>query len=60
MVKSIASVLGRVRPRASRLVRVHQFYWLRMWLETGAMGAGDGGIPRSREDVLDGIYILQA
>jgi hypothetical protein len=34
---SIALALGKLQPRSSRLVRVHQFIWLRMWLETGAM-----------------------
>jgi Type II secretion system (T2SS), protein E, N-terminal domain len=54
--EKIAAVLGKMQPRASRLVRVHQFYWLRMWLESGSMTTGDGGIPTSREDVIDHIY----
>jgi hypothetical protein len=56
MSESIAAALSKIQPKASRLVRVHQFYWLRMWLESGAMGAGEGGIPTTREDVADRIY----
>jgi len=59
MSRKIASALTRIGPRASRLVRVHRFYWLRMWLETGAMRAGDGGVPATREDVVDRIYTLE-
>jgi len=58
MVKDIAFTLGKIRPISSRLVRVHQFFWLRMWLETGPMSARDGGIPSTREDVADHIYWL--
>jgi hypothetical protein len=54
----IASVVTRTQPRASRLVRVHQFYWLRMWLESGAMSAADGGFPATREDILDRVYTV--
>ena len=54
----IASALVKLQPKASRLARVHRFYWLRMWLESGAMSNADGGIPRKREDVLDLIYTV--
>jgi len=56
----MASALHKFKPRASRLVRIHQFYWLRMWLEDGAMSSGDGGIPASKEDVADCVYELAA
>jgi hypothetical protein len=56
MSRRIASTLAGMQPRASRLVRVHQFYWLRMWLEEGAMSAPNGGIPATKEDVADRIY----
>jgi hypothetical protein len=58
MLGKITLMLGKLQPRASRLVRVHQFYWLRMWLETGAMSTRDGGVPVSREDVVDRIYSM--
>jgi len=54
--RRIASDIVGIQPRASRLVRVHEFYWLRMWLETGAMSGPEGGIPTGREDVVDRIY----
>jgi hypothetical protein len=56
MSRKIASTLAGMQPRASHLVRVHQFYWLRMWLEEGAMSTPDGGIPPMKEDVVDRIY----
>lgn len=56
----IASDLTGMQPRASRLVRLHQFYWLRMWLETGAMSTRDGGVPAAMEDVADRIYSVSA
>ena len=58
LARRVASVVQRMQPRASRLVRVHQFYWLRMWLESGAMRTGDGGVPRTKEDVADRIYVV--
>jgi len=58
MAKKAALALNELQPRASRLVRVHQFYWLRMWLEMGAMRTRDGGIPVTKEDVVDRIYMV--
>lgn len=55
MSRKMALALGKMQPMASRLVRVHQIYWLRMWLETGAMSTRDGGVPTTREDVVDRI-----
>jgi Type II secretion system (T2SS), protein E, N-terminal domain len=54
--RRIASTIVAAQPRASRLVRVHQFFWLRMWLEAGAMSTPSGGFPRTREDVADRIF----
>jgi Type II secretion system (T2SS), protein E, N-terminal domain len=56
LVHRIASAVGKMRPVASRLVRVHEFYWLRMWLETGALRGGEAGVAASSEDVVDRIY----
>jgi hypothetical protein len=56
--RRIASDLAGMQPRASRLVRIHQFFWLRMWLEDAALTGPYGGIPPSPEDVLDRIYIV--
>jgi hypothetical protein len=54
----IAVALKRMQPVASRLVRVHEFYWLRMWLESAAMRTRDGGLPWTREDVADQLYTV--
>jgi hypothetical protein len=56
LTRKMAYSLDKLQPRSSQLVRIHQFYWLRMWLETGAMSTRDGGVPASREDVVDRIY----
>jgi hypothetical protein len=58
LAAKMASAISRLQPRASRLVRVHQFYWLRLWLESGAMNSGDGRIPSTREDVADRLYCI--
>jgi hypothetical protein len=58
MSSSIATALTAMQPRASRLVRLHHVYWLRMWLETGAMTTPGGGIPTTKEDVADRIYTV--
>lgn len=55
---AVSAAVGRAQPRASRLVRVQQFYWLRLWLEEGAMRSVEGGIPRTTEDVADRIYTV--
>jgi hypothetical protein len=58
MSRSLVSALAAAQPRASRLVRLHHFFWLRMWLETGAMSTSGGGMPKTREDVTDRIYTV--
>jgi len=54
----VAHLLSRVQPRASCLVRIHQYFWLRMWLESGAMTGRHGGLPTHRQDVLDRVYTV--
>lgn len=51
----ITAVLEQKQPVASRLVRVRQFYWLRLWLEAKSLG-GFGSLPRSREDMMDYVF----
>jgi len=53
----IVSAMERRQPIATRLVRVHQYYWLRMWLEVGAM-CGHGSVPTSPEDVEDHLFVV--
>ncbi len=54
---AIVKVLEQRQPLASRVVRVHQYYWLRIWLESGAM-AGAGNLPTSTEDVEDYLFVI--
>jgi hypothetical protein len=58
MAARITAVLEQKQPIGSRLVRLHHYYWLRMWLETGAMGRAAGNLPASSEDVMDYVFTL--
>ncbi len=53
----ITAILEQKQPLASRLVRLHQYYWLRVWLERDAM-SGVGSLPNSSEDVGDFVFTL--
>jgi hypothetical protein len=53
----IVRVLEQRQPVAARLVRVHQYYWLRMWLENGAM-QGIGRLPPGPEDMADVLFLV--
>ena len=52
MENSILRTLKRVQPVESRWARVHEFFWLRMWLEPAALAAG----PQQTEDVMDLVF----
>lgn len=54
---SIVKVLEQRQPVASRLVRVHHYYWLRLWLESGAM-SGAGTLPPTDADAEDHLYTI--
>ena len=53
----VTALLEHKQPVASRLVRVHGYLWLRMWLETSALGRV-GSLPNSNEDVLDYVFSM--
>ena len=53
----ITAILEQKQPVASRLVRIHEHYWLRLWLEKGAFG-GAGTVPINGEDVRDYIFTV--
>jgi hypothetical protein len=53
----MTAILEQKKPVASRLVRLHQYYWMRMWLESGAVGKV-GTLPRTGEDVTDYIFTI--
>ena len=55
MAAKITAILEQKQPIASRLVRLHQYYWLRMWLESGALGK-TGNLPTTGEDVKDYVF----
>jgi hypothetical protein len=57
LAAQITAVLEQKQPVASRLVRLHQYYWLRLWLESGAKGEA-GNLPRSSEDMQDCIFSI--
>jgi hypothetical protein len=57
MAARITAILEQKQPIASRLVRLHQYYWLRMWLESGAFGKA-GSLPATREDVKDHVFTV--
>ena len=59
MAARITAVLEQKQPIASRLTRLHQYYWLRMWLENGALGR-TGSLPVTGEDVTDHIFTVGA
>jgi Type II secretion system (T2SS), protein E, N-terminal domain len=57
LAAKITGVLEQRQPVAARLVRLHQYYWLRLWLESGTKGSV-GNLPRSAEDMQDCIYTI--
>jgi hypothetical protein len=38
---------------------LRQYYWLRLWLESGAM-SGRGTLPKTNEDMCDHIFTIGA
>jgi hypothetical protein len=59
LAKTTAAALSRMQPRASRLVCVHELYWLRMWLETGGISTREDGLPPAQENVVDRVYTIR-
>lgn len=53
----ITAILEQKQPVASRIVRLHQYYWLRLWLENGTRGKS-GKLPASREDMNDYVFTV--
>jgi hypothetical protein len=52
MVREVMRIIRRLQPAESRLVRIHDLYWLRLWLEPAALAGG----PAQRVDVVDVVY----
>ena len=57
LTTGIVKTLEQRQPVAARLVRVHQYYWLRCWLESGAVGSV-GTLPPGVEDVEDHVFTI--
>lgn len=57
LAAKITALLEHKQPVASKLVRLHQYYWLRMRLESGAKGIS-GLLPRDSEDMLDYVFTI--
>ena len=57
MAAKITAILEQQQPIASRLVRLHQYYWLRLWLEHGALGKV-GTLPVANEDIRDYVFTI--
>jgi hypothetical protein len=55
MAARITAILEQKQPIASRLVRFQEHYWLRLWLESGALGK-TGSVPVRAEDVKDYLF----
>lgn len=57
MAGRITAVLEQKQPVASRLIRLHNYFWLRMWMEMSALGR-TGNLPASSEDVMDFVFSI--
>lgn len=57
LTAGIVRAVEQAQPVAARLVRIHQYYWLRMWLEKGAT-VGVGTVPPDAEDVEDQLFLV--
>jgi hypothetical protein len=57
MAQVITAMLDQTQPVGSRIVRVHQYYWMRTWLERGSY-SGIGTLPTTGEDVTDTLFTI--
>ena len=57
LTAGIVRALEKSQPVATRLVRIHQYYWLRMWLESGAT-RGIAHVPPNSVDVEDHLFLV--
>jgi hypothetical protein len=53
----VTALIEQSQPVNSRLVRVGNSYWLRLWLESGTL-SGTGTLPRSEEDMCDHVFTI--
>jgi hypothetical protein len=57
LASRITALLEQRQPIAARLVRVHRYLWLRLWLEKSSRSSR-GARPRDTEDMHDYIFTL--
>ncbi|MDE1178389.1 MAG: hypothetical protein PW789_17580 [Edaphobacter sp.] len=53
----ITAILEQKQPIGAKVVRMHRYLWLRLWLEK-ASRASRGAAPRDHEDILDYIFTV--
>lgn len=59
LAAKITAILEQKQPMESRLVRLHGYYWLRMWMERGTVGKL-GSLPVTGDDMRDYVFTLGA
>lgn len=55
MASRMTAILEQKQPVAAKMVRLHHYYWLRLWLEPSAIGQ-QGTLPVHGEDMLDYVF----
>lgn len=58
LTDTIAHTIASRKPVASKLVRIQQTYWLRLWLESGAR-SGIGDLPAAPHELEDHLYSIK-
>jgi hypothetical protein len=58
MTESIVKLIERRLPVMTRFVRIHQYYWLRMWLEESAIPLR-GALQSTAEDTEDHVFLME-
>jgi hypothetical protein len=53
----ITAILEQKQPIGSKLVRLHQYFWLRIWMERGTKSRA-GNVPMSAEDMQDYVFTI--
>ena len=55
MASRVTAILEQKQPVAAKIVRLHHYYWLRLWLEPSAISR-QGTLPIHGEDMLDYVF----
>ena len=57
LTASLVKLLEQRQPVAARLVRIHQYFWMRIWMEEDAI-PGKGKLQTQIEDAEDHIFLV--